>query len=667
MKWIIALTACFVAQAALAQFNPNGEVFVANDYRSNPSSAIVVKWFARKVYYKDGFNVYRRVEGEPTWTKLTAQPIKVKTVTPPALAQRDKEIKALLDVVNKTPYNEFQNGVPKVFVLMKAIMSPDFAELLGTIYYDETAQPSTNYQYEVRGVTDTGEETISTTKSITRGVFTKEIPPREIKLTRKVNGIEINWQPEELRYYGVNIYRSYNGSQWDKLTRQPRNIFKSADKNGNQTYPEIFYFDDKVSKDTAYQYKFTVIDYFGQESEFSQTIPVAIIDFDAPLPPLDLETAVNVLDITLSWTIQTSEDLVGFKVYRSENADSTMKAIHPGMLPKDQNKLLDKLLKTGGYYYRVAAVDVNGNEGLSQKIFIEVRDVTPPLPPTNVIVKSDTGRVVLTWNRNTEPDLKGYYVYRSLHDGNHRDNEFIVVNTVPIIENTYTEILPKNIKSKFVYAVVAEDQSYNRSKMSAVSVVGLPDAKAPASVVIRNIRSDNEKLVIEWLSSPERDVEGYNVFRSTDTLNFRKININIYPATSNRYTDNQVSTNQRYYYYIQTVDSAGNSSAPSNIFTAINTFAAKGNAPEKVALEYVKAKKEIRLSWTLPSVSKIVGAVVFRSQDKINFRPVTGVLKENNFTDREIKKGNTYYYQVRSYTNTGVVEPSEIFQTTVTE
>lgn len=668
MRILTALILTFTVSGAVAQFGEHGEVLVSNDYRGQTPGAVVVKWFARKIYYKDGFNVYRKAEGELSWTKLNAQPLKVKTIVPAAVAQRDKEIKTLLDVVNKTPYEEFQKGVPKVFVLMKAIMSPEFAELLGTIYYDENTEMGKNYQYEVRGLIGKTEETINTSRSIAKGPHQRELPPQEIRYTRKPNGIEINWMPEELRYYGVNVYRSLNGTnQWIKLTRQPRNIFKSTDKNGNQTYPDVFYFDDKVSRDTAYQYRLTVVDYFGQESESSEISSMPVVDFLPPPPPLELQTAVNVLDISLSWTIQPSDDLIGFKVYRSENADSTMTVIHSGLLAKNQNQFLDHLLKTGGYYYRVTSVDANGNEGLSQKIFIEVRDVTPPLPPRNVVVSADTGKVILTWNRNSEPDLKGYYVYRSLHDGNHHDNEFVVVNTTAIIDNTYTEVIPRNVRSKFVYAVVAEDQSYNRSKMSAVSVVGLPDVKPPQHPVIRNVRSDGSNLVIEWLPSPEGDLAGYNIFRSVDSINFKQMNVNAYSSKSYRYTDNQVAVNQRYYYYVQAADSAGNVSAPSNIFTGINKAAISGNAPQKIQVEYIKAKKEISLSWTLPATAQIVGAVVFRSQDKINFRPVTGLLKENSFTDKEIKKGTTYYYQVKSYTDTGVVEPSDIFQTTVTE
>ena len=90
--------------------------------------------------------------------------------------------------------------------------------------------------------------------------------------------------------------------------------------------------------------------------------------------------------------------------------------------------------------------------------------------PQQVLVRADTGKVILSWAANAEEDLLGYYVYKSLDDGNNADNQFLVINTDPINENQYIEELPRNVKNKFVYALVAVDQSLNRSEMSELSV-----------------------------------------------------------------------------------------------------------------------------------------------------------------------------------------------------
>lgn len=86
-----------------------------------------------------------------------------------------------------------------------------------------------------------------------------------------------------------------------------------------------------------------------------------------------------------------------------------------------------------------------------------------------------------------------------------------------------------------------------------------------------------------------------------------------------------------------------------------------------VKVEYVKSRKEVRVGWMLAEDTRVIGVTVFRSSDKVNFRPMTGLLKDTGFTDKEIEKGRTYYYQVRAYSNTGAVAQSDIQQTTITE
>lgn len=652
-----------------AQTASNGEVFVANDYRtSGPNNTIVVKWFANKVYYPGGFDVYRREEGTTSWTKLNTDPVKVKTTVPQQLLD-DKDAKALLDMVNNTSYDEFQKGVGKVFVAIKAILTPLFAEQLGIIYYDASAEQGRRYEYQVRGLSSGAEEIVNVSQAISPGSFQPQLPPQEVSVSRTSNGVAINWKPEELRYYGVYVYRrSATDPTWKQLNALPRAVYKSEDQHGNETYPEVFYLDTDIKEEESYEYKLNGVDFFGQLTGDTETFSAPVVDFHAPLSPVNLQTSINVMDLTLSWGIQPDEDLTGFRVYRSPHSDSTMRPVHAGLLSKETNSYTDRLLKTGGYYYEVAAVDSAGNEGRSQRIFIEVRDVTPPAPPKNVFVSPDTGRIVLTWRANEEPDLRGYYVYRSIHDGNHHDDEFIVMNTTPLTTTTYTEILPKNVKTKFVYAVVAEDLSYNRSKLSDVSVVKMPDVTPPSKPVMKNIEVTDNTLILEWLPNADTDLAGYNIFRSTDSVAFSKLNANPYPATSARFTDRMIEANQRYYYYVQAIDSAGNVSVPSNIYTALNKKLSSINiTPSDVRAEYAKSGKQVKISWRLPGDRELVGAVIYKSIDGENFRPVTGVIKTTDFADKEVKPGRTYYYQVRSYTSSGAVGKSETLVATIKE
>ena len=63
------------------------------------------------------------------------------------------------------------------------------------------------------------------------------------------------------------------------------------------------------------------------------------------------------------------------------------------------------------------------------------------------------GLIILKWESNTEKDLKGYFIQRSLNDDNNEDNHFININTVPIDSNNFTQKLSKNVSNKFVYRI----------------------------------------------------------------------------------------------------------------------------------------------------------------------------------------------------------------------
>ena len=77
--------------------------------------------------------------------------------------------------------------------------------------------------------------------------------------------------------------------------------------------------------------------------------------------------------------------------------------------------------------------------------------------------------------------------------------------------------------------------------------------------------------------------------------------------------------------------------------------------------------REIIRQDVLPAERGLVGAVIFKSKDKTNFRPLTGLMKETIYNDKDVKAGTTYYYQIRSYSSTGTVATSATLETIVKE
>jgi len=622
------------------------------------------------VYYPRGFNVYRQDSGQTEWTKLNDQPINVRDEVPQQLAVQDEELSLFLNVVKETPYEEFQASLARVFVVIKAIKSSVFAELLGIIFYDQNVTTGSTYKYRVMALEQGNEVLINESSVITAGPYEPINAPQDMLVERKKRKIEIIWKPEEYRYYGVNVYRQSSvDPQWVKINDQPRNIQRTTNQQGDPIYPDVFYEDTDIEEEIDYTYKLTAMDFFGQESKSTDDIDLASRDFDPPPPPINLDSEVEFLKVTLTWEAQPTDDLAGFNIYRSETSDGPRERINAEVLNPAITTFEHELTAAGGYYFSVAAVDLAGNERAT-RLFIEVRDIIPPSKPQQVLVKADTGKVFLSWAANAEEDLLGYYVYKSLDDGNNADNQFLVINTDPINENQYVEELPRNVKNKFVYALVAVDQSLNRSEMSELSVTQLPDVSPPVKPFIKNSEIVEGNIVIEWLANPDDDLSGYNIYRSnsTDSINFRKLNVNPYPTDIFKFTDRNSSVGTKYFYYITAMDDTGNESEPSNIYTVTNQNAqTTASLISNAKAEYLESRNEVVVSWDVERSSDFKGIVIYRRKGEDGFSPLTGLMQDSKYTDKQIRKGSTYYYEVRSYTESGVVAKSDLLQASITE
>lgn len=675
MKKLISiyLFVCF-ALVAKAQVDSAGTVFVSNDYRNASSNAIVVKWIALDVYYPSGFNVYRQERGTQTWTRINETPYIVAKTIPADALRKDPDLKTFLDNVNQVSYVDFKKSVMRVFVVIKAIKSPVFAELLGIVHYDETAQNGKSYRYQVKGISDGKEILINTSPFIITGNYIAPEPPRNITIDRKRKVVEMMWDYEDSRYYGVNIYRSTNGRQYEKITPQERHIQKTPGQDGTPILPEIFFEDYDIKKDETYAYKLTCIDYFGQESGFSPEVKMASIDFDAPPAPEALKGEVHFKAIKLSWTPQLVDDLAGFNVYRHHHAGEGKTKLNAALLDRVTSNFDDAVTETGMYYYTVGAVDKAGNESLSGEIMIDVHDIFPPAIPQNVRVVADSGQFTLKWDAVTDSDLKGYFIYRSLNDNDNSDNEFIIVNKEPTSETSYIDKLPKNVRNKFVYTVVAMDTSFNHSKHSEISVVQLPDVTPPQAPFIRNIHTEPGKIRIDWLPNHETDVKNYQVYRSSelDSANYIVLG-EVLPTAPNSFTDVTPHPGHTYFYYLKAVDQSNNISIHSNIYEGLvlddsDSYIEKelnGLNVKEVKTKFNQKKNQIELTWKNSDTPELLGLVIYRGTSDNDLEPLTGLQKINNYTDKDLKGSKQFVYQFRTYDVNGhkIISPNYTVKT----
>jgi hypothetical protein len=95
----------------------------------------------------------------------------------------------------------------------------------------------------------------------------------------------------------------------------------------------------------------------------------------------------------------------------------------------------------------------------SAPVCVSASDTFAPKAPQSLGAVSSGGSISLIWEANTEPDLAGYIVLRSVNDG-----PFEAITPAPIKETTYRDTRVRR-GNKYAYAVVAVDtaQPPNRS------------------------------------------------------------------------------------------------------------------------------------------------------------------------------------------------------------
>lgn len=111
------------------------------------------------------------------------------------------------------------------------------------------------------------------------------------------------------------------------------------------------------------------------------------------------------------------------------------------------------------YEYSVQGLRDKAESEISAPVSITPNDVFPPAIPSGLTVVAGIGTIELAWNRNTEPDLRGYRVYRAVGDG-----PFLRITDLVDVP-AYSD---RNVETgkRYRYAVTSVDQVGNESARS---------------------------------------------------------------------------------------------------------------------------------------------------------------------------------------------------------
>ena len=517
----------------------------------------------RRIVNPDGTNVYRREVGQFNWEKINDLPIKKVDSLSPNLTQRIPEAADFFYMADTIATMDLDLvGFMLVNVYAFIILENQFAEDLGVYMMDETAEPGITYEYKVALLNESGvEQDLGISRPIQVGIYEKEAPVTGFQVSQVKKLVELDWEVDDSRFLSYNIYYNIKDSVDNvQLNKDPVLPTLVTDSSGAEVYPSPQFRFSQMAENYEYTFWIEGIDLFGASSQPSETITFLFNDVTIPEPATDFIGRVDSMKVILQWKPSISSDVKEHVLYRSTKSDTLFTAIKTF---KTESSYIDTVAVPGPYFYYIKTVDHAGNKRTSKIVYVNAGDVEPPAKPQGLEILSDTGRLVLSWKANTEPDLLGYQIFRTIDSDN--DSHYILVNGEPYDSTVFVQDLPEVVKNKFFYYIVAVDTSFNRSEPSDFAVGQMPDVLPPEQPFIKHITYSEGDINIEWIPNVENDLLGYRLYRSDSTkeTNFESVSETVISRNLGKFADKSSEPNKGYLYYLQAIDSAGNISVPS--------------------------------------------------------------------------------------------------------
>lgn len=653
-RYFIVLIGCLFSVIVNSQ---KAQLFLGNVPSQN---AIEIKWMGREIKAEDSYDLYRKENGG-SWNKINNAPI--KRITPLNTAEIKKE-------TEKNPHDEalliystaFQkddtgetNSEMNYFVLnILSATQNDLAKYMGQYFIDNTVSPDKNYEYRLT-LSGKSAESFITTSNIIAKAYQQPASPADFSALAKDKLVQFKWTPDK-KFSQYRIYATATIAKSDRILTALLSEEQVKEANAGK-----YFFQDKDSllqNGKTYRYKICGVDFFGHESKLSQEIEATPKDLTPPAAVYGFKTELKDKAVLLRWMVSKEADCTGYNVYKSTKAKEGFVKMNTALISKTESTYTDKDVKEGlQYFYYLEAVDKNENGAKTEVVSYSLPDMTPPSVPKNLKATSETGKINLIWDKNTESDIEGYYVFRALKN---EESNFQLLNSEPLKVNSFIDKLPKEAGNYFLYRVCAVDKNYNRSNPTTYIAARMPDVVAPIPVTLISADWKASQVKLQWTQNHESDCKGYEIWRAETDTDLKAINPQIItPLLINNktvsYSDEKAPAGKAILYYIVVVDSTGNHSVASNkkLLVPMKTTEGLNAAISNLRGIYNAVSKTINLSWTEAMAQNIQGYKVYRKTGLGSYIPVSGIKKATTFTDTTITIGNNYMYKILSVSADG--------------
>lgn len=515
---------------------------------------------------------------------------------------KERKITNLLDAIEDA-------NTRFMFALLGADISFEVASNAGLGYIDSTAKLGETYIYTLSiEVTraNVGKVKSASSKPIIFGKIIK-LPPPLLSAKSGKNVAVLEWDTKKMtEYYNSYILES---------SENPSDTFKQINDGTllNATEEEDFkkvYIDTLADHKTVHYYRVKGIDIFEDQGEYSNVVKAKSIPF-IPTPEITKYNLIDSTTLALDWAFGDSLQIYikGFVIQQSDSLYNNYKDTSP-LLP---STVRSRIITPSNLpiNVRVVAVIDSSHSLTSFPVTIIASDSIPPNPPRGLYGKIDSSGVVsMIWERNSEKDLKGYYVAR-------RDitsENFVRITNDVVTEEFFLDTLDMKLLNRdYYYVIMAVDKRFNVSEISAELYVQKPDIYGPTRPIFTKYVVEDKKISLYWERSHSRDVASHILYRKTLPSNEWQVLAYYSDTLENNFIDSTVLSKQIYAYTLIAQDDSKNESEPAKPLILETPFFTKNIEFQEIKAVFDEKTDKIKVNWVCDDTSGISNFQLYRA------------------------------------------------------
>lgn len=526
------------------------------------------------------------------------------------------------------------------------------ARMAGLGWYDNAVKQNEKYLYRIYSSIPANILKSDTAK-IFIGLTDDKILPKPADILPQAGDkvVMLTWEFDNF----ADFYGSYyleksddQGKTFYKVSDRP--VTKLSNSSEAATNGSMVYSDTLINNVDEFKYRIAGLTLFDEVGPYSEIVTVKGVP--------KIETAPHIIGLenvkegkgVLIWEIEDSvvNLIKNFELSTSSIAEGPYKTIISNIDVSKRSIQLDSISSEAAYLTITAVVKAGENK-TSMPFLLQAEDSLAPAIPKGLEAKIDSNGVVrINWIQNTEKDLKGYKLYKTLV----KDQELTIMMDSVWQTNSYIDTVElKTLNSTVYYSLRAVDKRYNQSDYAPTIAVKKPDVVPPSQPVFKDYQFKDTAVVLNWINSYDDDLKYTTLLRKNlaDSANKWEEIMKIDGNTITSFIDTKGEGGSSYGYTLISFDSSELQSLPSVPITLTIPTSFNKSAIKKIDAEVDREKRNITIIWDIVSKQNVTQVELYKATEKEKislYKIFEG--KILNYVDDNLKVNTSYQYGIRA-------------------